>query len=495
MLDIVYKKVSTSADPVETPVSVKNTISTEQTLPPFREPSWYERTSTFFNHLGGYVQQKTTGATPEKLQLRVKRAQKTVQSIKLKEEKRARIKKKGTELVGKTKKGLSTTHGKLLVVHSIALVAIAGYAYHIHPIFQSTPKASASTTTTLADTLTRRYLPAVANTTSQPFDETQAVLPRATLGLYRWVTPWGIQSSTDTAASDQTTYAGQSAFWLTVTGDGSTVSSKADWSIWSNFDNTTTPTYLSVSGDPNITSNVLANPTIQQANITALLNTVNVHGFDGIDIDYEGLGSSNRDLFTKYIQTLTAAFHADNKKVAVTLEAGVANEVPMDWHALGSIVDEARIMVYDYHSSTTDTPGPIAPLGWVQEVTSYAVNQIPPSKVIIGLGNYGYDWQPSTDGSGSWTGIGISADEATALAQQEKASIVRMTGIDDQGYDIGSIPSFVYTDVNGVQHSVWYEDAQSLQDKINIVSQYPVKGVIFWSIGLGNPDLTVSTDN
>ncbi len=496
MLDIVYKKVSTNSDPVDTLVSGNETQVITKTLPPLREPSWLEKTTTFFNHAGGYIEEKISNSTkPTNLQIGPKKKVKSKRpqaNQQLKQAKKEQIKELRSAKVEVVKKKLSTTHGKMLVVHSLLIVALGAYALHLKPIQQVTEKADANANT--SDTITRRYLPSIKDITSQPFSEVNATLPRQSLGLYRWVTPWGIQSSTDTT-NDQSQYAGQSAFWLTVSGNGSTVVPKADWSSWDTFQKTSALTYLSVSGNPDIISNVLIDPNIQQAHITALLNTVKDHNFVGIDIDYEGLGSINKDLFTSFIKTLTAAFHAENKKVAVTLEARIANQVPMDWHSLGSIADEIRVMAYDYHSRNTGTPGPVAPLGWVQEVTAYAVSQIPAQKVIIGLGNYGYDWQQPGSDSSSWSGIGVSADKAVALATERQTSIIRMTGIDDNGYDIGSIPSFVYTDTSNVQHSVWYEDAQSLQEKINVVSQYPVKGVIFWSIGLGNPDLTDTTGN
>ena len=143
-------------------------------------------------------------------------------------------------------------------------------------------------------------------------------------------------------------------------------------------------------------------------------------------------------------------------------------------------------MVYDYHSHTTDTPGPIAPLGWVKEVVDYATQTIDPSKVIIGLGNYGYDWQaPDTDG-GSWTGTGLSFERAQAVALQYKIPVLTSTGIDDRGYDIGTAPYFQYLDSQGKQHQVWFEDSASLQQKVSILDQYNLKGVIFWSVGIGD---------
>jgi spore germination protein len=160
--------------------------------------------------------------------------------------------------------------------------------------------------------------------------------------------------------------------------------------------------------------------------------------------------------------------------------------VPMDWHALGGIADEVRIMAYDYHSKETNFPGPITPIGWLKEIMDYAQANIDPAKLVIALGNYGYDWIRSDDGT-SWQGTGISFDRANAIAKEKNIPVVHLTGIDDRGYDIDSTPTFTYKDDANKEHSVWFEDSASLQSKLNLVSQYKNKGVIFWSVGLGDP--------
>ena len=73
-----------------------------------------------------------------------------------------------------------------------------------------------------------------------------------------------------------------------------------------------------------------------------------------------------------------------------------------------------------------------------------------------------------------------------ALSADKNSPVIHQTGIDERGYDIGTIPSFTYTDTQGMLHSVWFEDNQSLTEKSNLVAQYPVKGIIFWSVGLGD---------
>ena len=301
-----------------------------------------------------------------------------------------------------------------------------------------------------------------------------------------WLTPW----NTDQVSQNATRYQSISAFWLTVQPDGVTFQPKADWSIWKSYiaaNKKPGQTYvLTVSGDPDAVFLALSDPQKRTTHINNLLQTVKDQGFDGIDIDYEGLGSENSDLFTQFITQLSAAFKASNKTVDVTVEARIGSDPPMDWAALAKVADQVRVMVYDYHGINTGQPGPIAPIGWLQEVLDYAKKTVPQQKLAIGIGDYGYDWAQPTDPSVSWSGTGIGYDQAMALAKQYNQKVTRATGIDVRGYDIGSIPTFSYTDSNNQQHQVWFEDQSSLQAKLDLISQYSTAGVIFWSVGVGD---------
>ena len=55
-------------------------------------------------------------------------------------------------------------------------------------------------------------------------------------------------------------------------------------------------------------------------------------------------------------------------------------------------------MAYEYHGSWSG-PGPIAPYAWVEQVAAFAVSQIPPEKVLLGLAAYGFDWNTTSGGA------------------------------------------------------------------------------------------------
>lgn len=385
-----------------------------------------------------------------------------------------------------TGKHLKTPVGKLALVHTLALLAL--FTFVVKSQEQpNTSQAARNSGEALAQPL-QRYLPVIPNSpASEAFSETAAVQAAHKTPFHVWVTPWNMGEVNDTNAP----YSSYSAFWGTVDSDGFTLVAKAPYTNWGTFAAENVgdkPSFLTLTGHPNATYLTLSSSESQQKFTQNVLDLVKNYNFTGVDIDFEGLGYENRDLFTSFIRNLAAALHAEGKQLAVTVEARIANQVPMDWYSLGIIADEIRVMAYDYHARMTGQPGPVSPLGWVKEVVDYAVQVIDPKKVVIGLGNYGYDWEAPTAPEESWNGLGLSHARALALAEEYKSPIIRSTGIDDRGYDRGNIPMFTYTDTNGKEHSVWFEDNISLQEKLNLLDQYALKGAIFWSVGVGDQE-------
>ena len=145
-----------------------------------------------------------------------------------------------------------------------------------------------------------------------------------------------------------------------------------------------------------------------------------------------------------------------------------------DWQALGASADEIRVMAYD-HATEETAPGPIAPLPWVERVLQLAVNEIPRDKILLGLGAYGYDCTNRADGTS------VQWADAERIAQDHAANIV---------WDANSSsPWFSYSESHGERYTIWYENARSLQAKINLARQYQIVGVFIWRLGGEDPAL------
>jgi len=106
-------------------------------------------------------------------------------------------------------------------------------------------------------------------------------------------------------------------------------------------------------------------------------------------------------------------------------------------------------------------------------VLDFAVTQIPPSKIFMGIPNYGYDWPlPFVAGE----------TEAKTISNTEAVEIAVRYGAEIQFSEESQAPFFFYSDENGIRHEVWFEDARSIRSKLALVPEYGILGASYWNI-------------
>jgi len=218
---------------------------------------------------------------------------------------------------------------------------------------------------------------------------------------------------------------------------------------------------------------MLNSPTLRDQHVAAIVALVVSHNYAGIDIDYENLHATDRQAFTLFVTRLASALHARNKILSVALFAKTTNagyaprNVAQDYAAIGRVVDQVRLMAYDFHWASSP-PGPVAPVSWISAVLRYAKTQIPAAKIVLGVPLYGYDW------SGGH-GTGLSWLQATRLASKYHATV---------HYDtVAQAPWFSYTDGSGHPHTVWFENSGSSKAKFSLAQRAGIAGVYLWMYG------------
>lgn len=221
---------------------------------------------------------------------------------------------------------------------------------------------------------------------------------------------------------------------------------------------------------------LLSDPQKRQHLIDQLQQQVNQHQYDGVNIDFEFLGTEDRPYFTAFLQELKSRLGTD-KQLSVALFACTKAEswlAGYDYAAIGGIVDRVVIMAYDYHYKTS-AAGPVAPLWWVTSVVDYSKSVIPADKLLLGLPTYGYDW-----------GDGLTGNTVTASRLLSLKSQYQLTAYFDHA---SMSPYYTYTDGNGIYHQIWLENTQSLDAKLDAALDNQLAGVSFWRIGNGFNEL------
>ncbi len=221
---------------------------------------------------------------------------------------------------------------------------------------------------------------------------------------------------------------------------------------------------------------MLHNDALMRRHVSAILALVDSQRLDGVDIDYEELKATDRDAFTRFIQTLAGALHDKHKLVSVDVfakhtDAGYdERNLAQDYRALGRAADQIRLMAYDYHWSTS-APGPVAPVDWVGQVLAYASTEVPPSKLVLGIPVYGYDW---------------SAGKGSPVTWRQAADLLNAQRVPLRWDRVSRSPWLQYTE-GGVEHEVWFEDGASAAAKFDLARTYGIHGVYLWMFGDEDP--------
>jgi len=192
--------------------------------------------------------------------------------------------------------------------------------------------------------------------------------------------------------------------------------------------------------------------------------------FDGVQIDFESIG---KDDGTTYLNFLAAVRKAlpEGKLFSVAVMArwaGHKQKNPtdaFDYPFIGMIADRVIVMAYDEHYRGGG-PGPVASLPWCKKIYSYALATIGPDKLVMGIPLYGRGWQtPSL---------------ARSYKNREVVDELLTKGIKSTWHpETGGTYSFTET----VTVTVHYETLQSLEAKLNLYSQRPIRGIAYWRIG------------
>lgn len=236
----------------------------------------------------------------------------------------------------------------------------------------------------------------------------------------------------------------------------------------------------------------LDTPEGREAQANRVVQLVLDNNFPGIDIDYEVLPVEQREEFSAYVELLAGKLHAQGKTLSVTVHpkwndgADYTGAGAQDWALIGQHADHVRIMLYGFSGST---PGPMAPLYWVDGILDYAEQAIPNEKIFVGIPWYGKDW----------TSGGSDAQIPYSHVQQKIDAYSPSLSRDKNGELF-----FEYTE-GSILHTIYFPDAHAYEQKLNLIltEHSSVGGFVHYRAGredaavwpvLGKTSTTPSTE-
>ena len=208
-----------------------------------------------------------------------------------------------------------------------------------------------------------------------------------------------------------------------------------------------------------------------------LLSNLTEKDFQGVNIDFEYILPEDRVPFADFVADTREFLSPYGYPVSVALvpktsdsQSGLLYE-GKDYRLLGEAADSVLLMTYEW-GYTYGPPMAVAPINKVREVVDYAVTRIDPSKIDLGIPNYGYDWTlPYVRGS----------SRARTISNLEAVQIAIDAGVAIQFDETAMSPHFQY-EKDGLIHEVWFEDVRSYQEKFSLLPIYSLRGMGYWQI-------------
>ena len=231
------------------------------------------------------------------------------------------------------------------------------------------------------------------------------------------------------------------------------------------------------------TTETLSSTAARQNIISQLIQAAQDVGMDGINVDFESLSEDVGTHFLEFLRELSIECHKNN------LVLSVDNPVPEDFTShydraeQGRVVDYVIIMGYDEHYVGSEA-GSVASLPWVEQGIQDTLEEVPAERVINAIPFYTRLWRTT---GGNVTSEAIGMDQAQQTIAESNVETY---------WDKTTSQNYGKYDIDNSTYQIWLEDAQSVAEKVKLVSKYDLAGVSAWKLGFENSGIwQVISDN
>lgn len=230
-----------------------------------------------------------------------------------------------------------------------------------------------------------------------------------------------------------------------------------------------------------VVKTMLATPQSRRTTIDNIIALIDRFGFDGVNIDIEDVFMDDSGRLSEFYTELGSAMRSRGYFLSASVPARIRDyppfnpfSDPFDYGVIGAAVDQFVVMLYNEHGWPGSGPGPVVSSGWMNKVIAYTLTKMPAEKIVAAISVFGFDFNLTT-GQNTYA----TYEMAAKLAERYGQSIT---------FDQDTLtPMFSYTDDQGNEHEVWFENAESIIAKIRLAWQQGIAGVALWRLGMEDP--------
>jgi cellulose synthase/poly-beta-1,6-N-acetylglucosamine synthase-like glycosyltransferase/peptidoglycan/xylan/chitin deacetylase (PgdA/CDA1 family)/spore germination protein YaaH len=215
---------------------------------------------------------------------------------------------------------------------------------------------------------------------------------------------------------------------------------------------------------------LLADPARSDALLKQIVGFVGDNKLQGVTIDFEEVPSTGHADLERFLQRLSGAFLTHGWIIVMA--------VPFDdedwpYAAYAGIVDYTLLMAYDEHDDT-GAAGSIAGQDWFETTLDKRMRSLAPSRTIVSIGGYAYDWNGGHGDDLSFEDAVVAAHDSGAVIDFDETT---------------NNPHFSYVEDDQTLHDVWLLDAVTAYNQIHASDIYRPAGYALWRLGSEDPSI------
>jgi poly-beta-1,6 N-acetyl-D-glucosamine synthase len=225
---------------------------------------------------------------------------------------------------------------------------------------------------------------------------------------------------------------------------------------------------------------VLTTPAARQRLIQTAVLYTQAQKQAGIVLDFESIPDANQKDLTKFIEELGKALHSATPTSLKLMVALPAADWNYDYKSISQHCDAIILMNYDQHWQTSP-PGPIAAQDWFVTNIANILKIVPKEKLVMGIGNYGYDWPAKSKKVPNPVAQVVTFQQGIITADESEA---------DVEFDGDALnPHYSYEDENNEVHNVWLLDGLTAYNELRSAERAGIQGTALWRLGEEDPSL------
>ena len=199
--------------------------------------------------------------------------------------------------------------------------------------------------------------------------------------------------------------------------------------------------------------------------------------YGGLTLDFEEIPEDAQPSYRQLVTELCNDLHARGLKLFINVPV---ENVDFDFAFFSAHTDGLILMDYDEHFAE-GAPGAIASQAWFVKNLQSALKVVPKDKLIVAIGNYGYEWRTEVTGKGRkrkeqrLNVDAVTVQEAWIRAAESDEGIT---------FDPDSLnPHLAFMDDQSIRHDVWFLDAVTALNEMRAANQLGVDRFALWRLG------------